>query len=168
MLDFQKKAMKKKRKLYIPSGAVVGIDGVKAASIGKIEEVTLTTIKNPKSIAQTPFLKKKGIDLKKINRKTVLYEGYAKEAVRYFSTNINVAATLSYAGIGPRKTKVRLIADPKVKENIHEIRVKGNFGEIVTRAKNLPSPQNPKTSYLAVLSAIRTLKKILEPVQLGT
>jgi len=163
-----KKAKEKKRKIYIPSGAILGVDGVKSGSVGKIEEVTLTTIKNPKSMEQTLYLSKKGVDLGQIRKRTILYEGYAEEAVKYFPKNVNVAATLSYAGIGPQKTKVRIVVDPDVKENIHEIYVKGDFGELLTRAKNVPSPQNPRTSYLAVLSAIRTLRKISEPVDVGT
>ncbi|RLI96222.1 MAG: aspartate dehydrogenase [Candidatus Aenigmatarchaeota archaeon] len=162
------KARERRRRVYIPSGAILGIDGIKAASLGKIYEVMLTTIKNPKSLEQTPYLTGKGIDLKQIKERTVLFEGCARDAIKYFPKNVNVAATLSYASIGSEKVKVRIIADPEVKNNIHEIYAKGDFGELYTRAKNVPSQANPKTSYLAALSAMQTLKQILEPVRIGT
>jgi aspartate dehydrogenase len=81
---------------------------------------------------------------------------------------VNVAASLSLAGIGPEKTRVRIIADPKIERNVHEIFVKGEFGELEVKMRNVPSPGNPKTSYLAALSAIATLKKISSNVRVGT
>ncbi|MDI6730658.1 MAG: aspartate dehydrogenase [Candidatus Altarchaeum sp.] len=149
-------ARTKNLKIYIPSGAVVGIDGVKEALLGGIESVTLTTRKNPKGLRITT------------DEEKILFDGNASDAVGKFPKNINVAATLSLAGIGFEKTKVRIIADPNIRENIHEIRVKGNFGEILTVAKNLPSPDNPKTSYLASLAAIACLKKITSEIEIGT
>jgi len=152
-------AKAKNLKIYIPSGAVVGIDGVKAAMLGGIESVALTTRKNPKGL---------GIVTDKDSKEKILFDGSANEAVGKFPKNINVAATLSLAGIGFEKTKVKIIADPNVSENIHEIYIKGEFGEILTTAKNLPSPDNPKTSYLASLAAIACLKKITSEIQIGT
>jgi len=149
-------ARAKNLKIYIPSGAVVGIDGVKAAMLGGIENVTLTTRKNPKGLGITT------------DEEKILFDGNASEAVGKFPKNINVAATLSLAGIGFEKTNVKIIADPNVRENIHEIRIKGKFGEILTVAKNLPSPDNPKTSYLASLAAIACLKKITSEIEIGT
>ena len=160
-------AKEKGRKIFLPSGAVVGIDGIKSAR-DKIEEVTLITTKNPKSIEQTKYLTDRGIHLKDIQEKTVIFEGSAKEAPRYFPKNLNVASTLSFSGIGFEKTRVILIADPNIKENKHEIIAKGLFGEFKTQAKNIPSHSNPKTSYLAAFSAIATLQKINDPFQIGT
>lgn len=143
--------------IYLPSGAVLGIDGLKAAKLAGCGEVTLTTRKNPKNL---------GLDNKE---EKVVFSGTAKEAVKKFPKNINVAAVISLAGIGFEKTKVLIISDPKVKENVHEIYTKGAFGEFTLRTKNFPSPENPRTSYLAVLSAIATLKKIEDSsVQIGT
>ncbi|MCP8310053.1 MAG: aspartate dehydrogenase [Candidatus Methylarchaceae archaeon HK02M1] len=160
-------AREKGRKIYLPSGAIVGIDGVRSAK-GEIEEVTLITTKNPKSIEQTEYLTNKGIYLEDLKNRTVIFKGSAKEASSYFPKNLNVASTLSFSGIGVEKTKVVLVADPAIKENKHEILVRGAFGEFRTQAKNIPSPGNPKTSYLAALSAIATLHKINEPFQIGT
>lgn len=155
-------------KLYFPSGAVAGIDGINSASAAGISSVTLTTRKPPLSLAGAPHVETLGIELEKIEKETLLFEGPASEAVKAFPANVNVAATISLAGIGFERTKVRVIADPALSRNIHEITVEGEFGKLFTRVENLPSPENPKTSYLAALSAISTLKKILNPVQIGT
>jgi aspartate dehydrogenase len=98
----------------------------------------------------------------------VLFCGPAKEAVKYFPQNINVAAVLSLAGIGAGKTIVRIIASQAVNKNIHEISVEAQAGNIATRTENILHPENPKTSFLAVLSAQAVLKQILEPVKIGT
>jgi aspartate dehydrogenase len=155
-------------KLYFPSGAVVGIDGINSASAAEISSVTLTTRKPPLGLAGAPHVEALGIELEKIEKETLLFEGTASEAVKAFPANVNVAATISLAGIGFERTKVRVIADPALSRNVHEITVEGKFGKFFTRVENLPSPENPKTSYLAALSAISTLKKILSPVQIGT
>ena len=154
--EMKRIAKEKNVRIYMPSGGVVGLDGVTAAKLVQIDTVEITTRKNPKIL---------GVD---VNEETVLYEGPALVGVRKFPKSVNVAATLSLAGIGLERTKLRVIADPKVDRNIHEIRVKGAFGEFKTITKNVPSPQNPKTSWLAALSAIATLKKICNVVQIGT
>ncbi len=163
-----KLAKKHDAKIYIPSGAISGIDGLKASVLGKIKSVTLITSKNPLSFKGVKYVEEKGIDLKKIKKEYVLFDGAAVDAVKHFPQNINVAAVLSLAGIGPGKTQVRIIANPKVNKNIHEIKITSSAGTIYTRTENILHPENPKTSYLAVLSAIATLKQILEPVKIGT
>ncbi len=152
-------ASKNKLKVYLPSGAIVGLDGIKSANILGIEKVTLKTRKSLESL---------GMDLKKIKNPTIIFEGPAEEAAKKFPKNINVSATLSLAGIGTKETKVQIIADPKVDKTTHEIIAEGKFGKILTKTENILSPDNPKTSYLAALSAIATLKKITEPIQVGT
>jgi len=165
--QLKKKALSLGRKIYLPSGAIVGIDGVKSVK-EMIEEVTLKTIKNPKSIEQTDYLNNKGIYLKGLKKKTIIFKGTAKKAAYHFPKNLNIAATLSFCGVGYEKTNVIFIADPNVKENIHEIFVRGLFGEFRTQTKNMPSPDNLKTSYLACLSAIAMLFDIKNPFQIGT
>ncbi|MCD6319583.1 MAG: aspartate dehydrogenase [Candidatus Desulfofervidaceae bacterium] len=155
-------------RIYIPSGAIAGIDAIKAATLGGIEEVIITTRKRPESLKGAPYLEKKGIDLKTISSAILIYEGPAEEAVMFFPANVNVAAVLSLAGIGPKKTKVRVIADPHIDTNQHEIKVKGDFGEMVCLTANFPCPDNPKTSYLAALSAIKTLEETTKVVRIGT
>jgi len=156
------------RKVYVPSGAVVGLDNVKSAALEEIESVTLTTRKPPVSFEGAPFIKERGVDLTSIREPKVLYEGPAREAVKLFPRNVNVAASLSLAGVGADRTWVKIIADPNVKGITHEVRVKGAFGELMTKTVNRPFPDNPKTSYIAALSAIATLKKVSENIDIGT
>jgi len=157
-----------KCKIYLPSGAIAGVDGVKSASGSRIDEIMLVTRKPPAGLKDVKYLKDKGVDVEKIKKETVVFEGSAYEAIKYFPKNINVAVCLSVAGIGVDKTKVKLVCDPKIRQNIHKIVVKGGFGEITTETKNFPCPTNPRTSYLAALSAVATLKKIVSPLQVGT
>jgi aspartate dehydrogenase len=150
-------AKRKGRKVYIPSGAICGLDGLKAASAVKINKVTLTTIKPPQ-----------GFGLKGLKKEKIIFSGNAQDAVKDYPQNINVAATLSIAGIGPKRTQVRIIASPKVKRNIHNVEILSSAGKITAITENVAHPGNPKTSYLAVLSAIATLKQIPESVKIGT
>lgn len=161
-------AKKNNAKVYIPSGAISGVDALKAAKLGRIKNVTLTTRKSPESFKGVKYLEERRINLANMQKETLLFYGPAKEAVRYFPQNINVAAVLSLAGIGQDKTMVKLIASPEVKRNIHEIKIESASGDITTRTENILHPDNPKTSFLAVLSAMETLRQILEPVRIGT
>lgn len=161
-------AREKNCRIYLPSGALTGLDGVKSAAVGRIDSVTLTTRKPPAGLSGAPYLAREGIDLSSLREEKVIFEGSAEEAVEGFPRNINVAATLSLAGIGVAKTRVRIIADPKISRNIHEIEVEGEFGRLISRTENLPSPSNPKTSLLAIFSAIATLKSLASPVRIGT
>lgn len=160
-------ANKKKRHLYIPSGAVCGLDGIKSASAGKIQSVALITKKPPEGLEGAPYLVKNNINLNLIKKETVVFSGSAEEAIMGFPKNINVSSVLSLASLGAKKTKVEIICLPKADVNSHTILAKGDFGELMTQTKNLPSPDNPKTSYLAVLSAAAMLKSILDYVKIG-
>lgn len=161
-------ARKNRSKVYIPSGAISGIDALKAAGISKIYSVTLTTRKHPDSFKGVRFIENQGINLGQIKEDKVLFSGPASEAVKHFPQNINVAAVLSLAGIGADNTKVEIIASPSAVKNIHEIRIESEAATIFTRTENILHPDNPKTSFLAVLAAVATLKQIIEPVKIGT
>ncbi len=167
-VDLFEKAKAKGRRVYFPSGAIAGLDAIKGAKESGIDLVTLTTYKPPSGLQGAPYLAQKGIELSEIKEKTILFEGSCREAVKAFPKNINVAASLAFAGVGLEKTRVRMIVDPGIKRNVHHIVVEGDFGRLETRTENLPSPLNPKTSYLAVLSAIATLKGIVNPLKVGT
>lgn len=163
-----KLAVKNNCKVYIPSGAISGIDALKAAGIGRVKRVTLTTTKNPLAFKGVKYIEERKINLNNIDKEVILFSGKAKDAVRYFPQNINVAAVLSLAGIGVDKTRVRVVASPKVFKNVHEIEIESDAAKISTRTENILHPDNPKTSYLAVLSAVAVLKGILEPIKIGT
>lgn len=155
-------------RVYLPSGALCGIDGLKSASVGKIDSVTLTTRKPPKGLTGAPYIVKNNIDLTLIKDETVIFEGTANDAVKGFPQNVNVAAILSLAGLGAANTRVRIVTSPDYTKNIHEVEIKGESGSIMTRTENLPSKINPKTSQLAVFSAIATLEGIVKSVRMGT
>jgi len=132
------------KRVYIPSGAIAGLDWVKAAVIGKVDHITLTTRKPPEGLGDAPYVKEKRIHLDALKNPTIIYEGPALEACRFFPVNVNVAAALGLAGIGLEKTGVRIIADPTIERNIHEIEVKGEFGELKIHTENVPSAETPK------------------------
>ena len=142
--------------IFAPSGAIGGIDAIKASRNG-LTSVRLTTRKHPQSLSDTA-----GTNMEGIEEPTVIFEGNAIEAVKRFPFNINVAATISLAGIGPEKTRVKIIADPNAKGNIHEIEAVGESGTMKFVMENVPHPENHMTSYLAVLSGIETLRRVCE------
>lgn len=147
------------RNLYLPSGAIGGLDILRAAREGKLCEVKLITSKNPSALAGAPYFQEHAMDPDEIQNRMTLFEGTAKEAVKLFPANVNVAAMLSLEGLGGEKTKVKIVADPQLKINIHQIEIKGDFGEAKITLKNQPHPHNPKTSHLAALSAIESIRR---------
>ncbi len=136
-------------RVYAPTGAIAGLDAVRAARLSGVERVVLRTRKPPRSL---------GVD---VREPTLLYRGPASEAVKRYPFNVNVAAALALAaGVEP---EVEIVADPDVDRNIHEIIVESRASRITIRVENVPSPRNPKTSYLAALSCIELLRRIASP-----
>jgi aspartate dehydrogenase len=155
-------------RIYVPSGAIAGLDAVKAAAVVKIDRVTLTTRKPPRGLAGAPHVVAKGIDLASVREPTQIFSGAARDAIPAFPANVNVAAALSLAGIGADATRVQVVADPTSDKNVHEIEVEGEFGRLAIRIENVPSPANPKTSYMAALSAIALLRRLTATLVVGT
>lgn len=149
-------------RIKIPSGAICGLDGIRSAMEAGLHQVILTTRKSPQALMGAPYLIEKNIDLTGIKEPVIVFEGNAFEAAKAFPANINVACALSLYGIGPKDTRVRIIADPNIKENMHEVYAEGAFGRLQTTTVNLPSPRNIKSSYLASLSAIAELRAMAE------
>ena len=139
----------KSNKIHIPSGAIGGLDAISCAALAGISEAVLTTRKNPLSLGRSDKNEK------------IIYEGPAEEAVKLYPKNINVAATLALT-VRPAKVKVRIISDPKVTRNAHEIKIKWKHGEMLFNFINETHPENPKTSALAAWSAINLLKNLLQ------
>lgn len=135
--------------VHIPSGAIGGLDALSSAALAGIDEVTLTSRKNPRAF-----------NLDNKEEKTV-YEGTAEEAARKFPREMNVAATLALT-VKPTKVQVRVVSDPAVKRNTHEIQVKWRLGELFLRFANDPHPDNPHTSALAAWAAIKLLQNLLK------
>ena len=137
-----------KSRIHVPSGAIGGIDALSSAALAGIEEVTLTSKKNPRAF-----------DLKNKEPK-IVYSGYAEEAARLFPREMNVAATLALT-VRPSKVRVQVVSDPQVQRNTHEFKVEWRFGEMFMRFENDPHPDNPRTSALAAWSAIKLLQSLL-------
>jgi aspartate dehydrogenase len=141
--------------IHVPAGALGGLDAVQAMAIAGLDEVTLTTRKPPAGL---------GMD---VTDETILFEGSAREVIARYPKNVNVAVALSLAGIGVDRTRCRLVADPAITRNTHHVVARGAAGEIEFTSSNVPSPDNPATSYLAALSAIALLKKLASKLQVG-
>lgn len=149
----------KSNSIYLPSGAIGGIDIIRSVK-SHIESITLTTTKNNKSLKGAPFFKNNNINIDEIKSKQTIFDGNADEAIKQFPSNVNVAALISLSGIGFKQTSVKVVVDPGESNNTHEIHVKWKFGEFTIKISNKPSQENPKTSYLAILSAIECLRSI--------
>ena len=157
-----------KKTIYLPSGAIAGLDGIKSVK-NELEFVSITTTKHPRSLKGAKFFDTSDIDLDSLESETVIFQGTAKEAVSLFPANINVAALLSLTGVGSENTKVRIMADPKTDKNTHHIEASGSFGKMIFTIENYPDLNNPKTSRLAIFSAIETLRKYCSnEIRIGT
>lgn len=157
--SWRTRARRRNARVYVPSGALAGLDGIRAMAAGRITRVTLTTRKPPAALG-----------LAGLTRPRTVFQGGPAEAVKAFPQNTNVAAALALsAGAGRSRPRVRVtvVADPSVRRNTHEVEVEGDAGLIRCRIESRPSA-NPKTSLLAVRSAAATLDRIFNPVQLGT
>ena len=143
--------------IHLPSGAIGGLDLLQnAAALGTVTLVHLTTRKPASSLIDEV-----------IDEEKVIFEGTAREAIQKFPKNMNVSIVLALASLGFDKTKVRLVADPQVTQNIHQVEIAGDFGEATFTIKNNPLPQNPKTSYLAAMSILGTLKRMHQQLVIG-
>jgi len=161
-------ARRSRGRLHIPSGALAGIDGIRAMALGKIRRVRLITRKPPRALVGAPYVRKRGLRLEHLTQPSIVFEGTARRVVQAFPQNTNVAAALALAaGVSPSRTQVRVIADPTIRTNIHEIEVEGDCGRLRCQVQSEPSA-NPKTSELAVRSSIATLQRLFEPVAIGT
>ena len=163
-----KSARDKGINVYLPSGAICGIDGLKSARLSGIENITITTRKPLRALEGAPYLKEKSIDINSIKKETVIFTGNARQAVMGFPKNVNVSSLLSLAGIGAEKTRVRIVTSPAFTKNSHEIEINGSFGRITTKTENVPFEKNPKTSKLAAFSAAATLGGVVDSVKMGT
>jgi aspartate dehydrogenase len=152
--------------LYLPSGAIAGLDGIKSAAVGQIVHVTHTTRKPPEGLEGAPYLVERGISLVGLRTEKEVFSGSAREACRGFPANVNVTAAVSLAGIGPDQTRVRILAVPGLTRNCHDIEVEGEFGRLLVHIENVPS-ENPKTGKLTALSIIRAVQDAVDPVRIG-
>lgn len=155
-------------RILAPTGALLGLDAVRAAAEGDIHSVAMVTRKPPNGLAGAPYLKQKGIDLAGIDAPLKVFAGTAREGALGFPANVNVAAALSLAGIGPDQTKLEIWADPTVTRNIHKISVEAGSARFEMMIENVPSEANPRTGKITALSALATLKALTSTLKVGS
>jgi aspartate dehydrogenase len=162
------KAEKTGARIIVPTGALIGLDAVRAAAEGDIHSVKLVTRKPPQGLAGAPYLIEHNISLNGLTEPLRVFEGTAREGTKGFPANVNVAAALSLAGIGPDKTRIEIWADPSVDRNIQHVEVEADSARFEMTIENIPSAENPRSGRITALSAIATLRGLVSPLKVGT
>ncbi|MCC7281959.1 MAG: aspartate dehydrogenase [Acetobacteraceae bacterium] len=155
-------------RIIVPTGALLGLDAVRAAAEGNVSSVTIETRKPPAGLAGAPYLAQHGIDVMQIAKATRVFKGNAFDAAAGFPANVNVAAALALAGIGPARTMVEIWADPGVSRNTHTIRVEADEVRLAMTIENVPSRENPRTGLITPLSVLACLKGLVATLKVGT
>ncbi|GEK48794.1 putative L-aspartate dehydrogenase [Bisbaumannia pacifica] len=158
-------ASQQQKRVLIPSAAIAGLDRIAAAAQGPLERVMLTTRKPVKAWRDT--YAEEVVDLDTVTQPTLIFEGNARESSGIFPESVNVSAALSLAGVGFEATQVRVLVDPTIEKNVHEVTAKGLFGEVRIEVQNTPSPNNPKTGYIVAMSVAHALKNLSSPLVIG-
>jgi aspartate dehydrogenase len=166
--DLVELARRRGGRILVPTGALLGLDAVQAAAQGQISRVHMITRKPPNGLDGAPYLVEHGIVVAGLDRPLCVFTGSAREAARGFPANVNVAAALALAGIGPDRTTIEIWADPGVTRNIHRIEVEADSARLTLQIENVPSEDNPKTGRLTPLSVIALLRKLSSPLAIGT
>lgn len=155
-------------RIVVPTGALLGLDAVRAAAEGEIRSVTMITRKPPKGLIGAPYLLDRGIDLSGLEHPLKVFAGTAREGARGFPANVNVAAALSLAGIGPDRTRLEIWADPSIERNTHRISVDADSARFEMTIENVPSEANPRTGKITALSALAALKAMTSTLKVGS
>ncbi len=155
-------------RIVVPTGAILGLDAVRAAAEGEVAGITIETRKPPAGLEGAPYLVARGVSLAGIARETLVFEGNAAEAALGFPANLNVGAALALAGIGPERTRVRIVADPALTRNKHTIRVESEAARFVMTIEGVPSAGNPRTGRLTPLSVLACLRGLVSPLKVGS
>ncbi|HJU18066.1 MAG TPA: aspartate dehydrogenase, partial [Stellaceae bacterium] len=155
-------------RILVPTGALLGLDAVQAAAQGEVSRVHMITRKPPRGLAGAPYLVDHGIEVEDLSAAKRVFTGTAREAARGFPANVNVAAALALAGIGPERTTIEIWADPQVTRNTHRIEVEADSARFALEIENVPSAENPRTGLLTALSVVALLKKLSSPLAIGT
>lgn len=156
-------------RIVVPTGALLGLDAVRAAAEGEVASVTIETRKPPRGLVGAPYLEQHGIDVLAITgEKRLVFKGNAFDAAQGFPANVNVAAALALAGIGPQRTTVEIWADPGVTRNTHTIRVEAAAARLTMTIENVPSEENPRTGRITPLSILACLRGLTSTLKVGS
>ena len=155
-------------RIVVPTGALLGLDAVRAAAEGTIHRVTMVTRKPPGGLAGAPYLVENGIEVEGLTEAKRVFKGSARDGARGFPANVNVAAALSLAGIGPDRTELEIWADPAVDRNQHRIEVEADTVRFTLEIAGVPSEENPRTGRIVAPSVIACLKSLTQTLRVGT
>jgi aspartate dehydrogenase len=162
------KARQTGARIIVPTGALLGLDAVRAVAEGEVTSITIETRKPPRGLAGAPYLERHGIDVGAITEATLVFQGNAFDAAQGFPANVNVAAALALAGIGPDRTTVEIWADPGVTRNTHTIRVEAAAARLTMTIENVPSEDNPRTGRITPLSILACLRGLTSTLKVGS
>lgn len=165
--DLIERAKDKGARILVPTGALIGFDAVRAVAEGTIRSVDMVTRKPPAGLEGAPYLRERGISVRDLKMPLKVFDGTAREGARGFPTNVNVAAALSLAGIGPDRTHLEIWADPTVTMNTHSITVDADTARFSMTIENLPS-ENPRTGKIVALSTVAALRALVSELKVGT
>jgi aspartate dehydrogenase len=165
--DLVTRAKETGARILVPTGGLIGLDAVRAAAEGTIRSVTMVTRKPPGGLDGAPYLVQRGISVKNLQGPLKVFDGTAREGARGFPENVNVAAALSLAGIGPDRTRLEIWADPALQRNTHRIEVDADTASFSMSIENVPS-ENPKTGRIVALSTVALLRGLVAELKVGT
>lgn len=154
-------------RIFVPTGALLGLDAVGASALATDCSVRIASAKHPRALVGAPFFDTHKIDVESLTQATKLFEGPARECAAGFPANLNVAAALALAGVGPDATEAEVWADPTLDTNQHTITVESSAARISMKINNIPS-ENPRTGRITVLSIVNLLKKRHAPLVIGS
>jgi aspartate dehydrogenase len=166
-LDLVERAAASGGRIIAPTGALLGLDAVRAAAEGGISTVRMITRKPPDGLIGAPYLVERGISLDRLNGPIKVFDGTARDGARGFPANVNVAAALALAGIGPDRTHLEIWADPGIDRNTHTIELESDSARLRMTIENVPS-ENPRTGRITALSVIACLKGLVAPLRIGS
>ncbi|MCH8950933.1 MAG: aspartate dehydrogenase [Proteobacteria bacterium] len=167
-MDLVERARASGARIIVPTGALIGLDTVRAMAEGEISRVVLETRKPPGGLAGAPHLVENNIDISDLSEPLLVFQGSARAAARGFPANVNVAAALALAGIGPERTEVEVWADPGIERNIQSVTITSDSGEATMTMRNIPSADNPKTGRIVAQSVLATLRRLTATLTAGS
>jgi aspartate dehydrogenase len=165
--DLIERAKETGARIIVPTGALLGLDAVRAAAEGTIHSVKMVTRKPPAGLEGAPHLTQNNISVAGLTEPKKVFDGSAREGARGFPTNVNVAAALSLAGIGPDRTTLEIWADPTVTRNTHTITVDADAMRFTMTIENVPSA-NPRTGKSVAPSTIAALRGLVSALKVGS
>ncbi len=167
-MDLVERAKETGARIVIPTGALLGLDAVRAAAEGEVARITLVSRKPPRGLVGAPYLEQQGISLEGLQEPLKLFSGDAYAAAKGFPANLNVAVALALAGVGPERTTLEIWADPGISRNTHTVKVEAEAARFEMTIENVPSEENPRTGRLTPLSVIAALRRLTATLQVGT